>query len=230
MDVEIHSKQAELERAVEQHVGATTEAKQLRAAATEREQELRLESERRLGEIDDLRRGLDEAKQNHLGEIDDLRRGLDEASQIHRDEQGRLVDQLRVMREQLEAEQSKRAAKEARVAELQDSLEKLDVEHRHAIELERSKLTAELQSSFDLERARHNKEVEELKSGAQESAQLASRMKSEVLSLANRRSEPDVDLEAARQEIADLRKKLADTETSKRSLSSLLEGMGIRLH
>jgi hypothetical protein len=55
-------------------------------------------------------------------------------------------------------------------------------------------------------------------------------MKSEILSLANRRSEPDVDLEAARQEIEDLRKKLADTETSKRSLSSLLEGMGIRLH
>jgi chromosome segregation ATPase len=72
-------------------------------------------------------------------------------------------------------------------------------------------------------------EIGVLQARAETSAQLAARLKAEILTIAQTRSTADADLEAAREEIADLRAKLADTENSKRSMSSLLEGMGILL-
>ena len=89
---------------------------------------------------------------------------------------------------------------------------------------------AELQSALEAERSRHEGQLRAAEDRFQENAQLVERLKAEILAIAQSRSTPDTDLEAARLEIADLRRKLAATENSKRSISSLLEGMGIRLH
>jgi hypothetical protein len=83
---------------------------------------------------------------------------------------------------------------------------------------------------LESERSRNAEQLAELQSRSEENSQLSERLKAEILTLAQSRSTPESDLEAARSEIKDLRTKLAETETTKRSMSSLLEGMGIRLH
>ena len=62
-----------------------------------------------------------------------------------------------------------------------------------------------------------------------ENQKLIERLKGEVVTFAASQLSPDKDLEAAREEIALLREKLTDCEIMKRSMSSLLEGMGVHL-
>jgi chromosome segregation ATPase len=103
-------------------------------------------------------------------------------------------------------------------------------DHADALEAERTRVMADLQSALEAERSRHEEQLRAAEDRSHQKDQLVERLKAEILAIAQSRSSPDADLEAAQLEIADLRRKLADTETSKRSMSSLLEGMGIRLH
>ena len=123
-----------------------------------------------------------------------------------------------------------RATLKGQVIELIGVQEKRQREHAEALEAQRARIAAELQSALESERSRHEEELRAAEERCQENAQLVERLKGEILAIAQSRSVPDADLEAVRQEIAELRRKLFETENSKRSMSSLLEGMGIRLH
>ena len=108
--------------------------------------------------------------------------------------------------------------------------EALEAAHHESLASERSRLEAEFQSALEAERAESTRQLAEARALAEENGHLVERLKAEILTLAQARAAPENDLEAARSEIENLRKRLADTETTKRSMSSLLEGMGIRLH
>ena len=177
-----------------------------------REQELRLECDRQRDEAESLRREMSENRQKHD------------------DEQATLAGQLRLTQEQAEAAESQRAEHQVRIDELQRTHEAHEAAHQESLASERSRLEAEFQSALEAERAEHARQLAEARALAEENGHLVERLKAEILTLAQARAAPENDLEAARSEIENLRKRLADTETTKRSMSSLLEGMGIRLH
>jgi len=138
-------------------------------------------------------------------------RTLASAEQAHGDERSRLDEQHHQAREELESARSEIRVLQARLSELLD-------------------LRDQLKAELEAQRSRHAEQIAEHHARAEANAHLVERLKAEILTIAQSRSAPDADLEAAREEIADLRAKLADTESTKRSMSSLLEGMGIRLH
>ena len=109
-------------------------------------------------------------------------------------------------------------------------MEQEDAASRDALEAQRAQLAAEFESLAQQERDRQNGQVAESETRATESAQLIDRLRAETISLANSRSALEAEFETAREEIAELRRRLNEKETSQRSMSSLLEGMGIRLH
>ncbi len=116
--------------------------------------------------------------------------------------------------------------------ELKQRIEHLD-EVLNGVHGERDQLgeqLRDLQAELEAERSRHAEQIAELHARAEANAQLAERLKAEILTIAQLRFALDADLEAAREEIADLRAELAATQTKKPSMSSLMEGMGIRLH
>jgi chromosome segregation ATPase len=185
---------------------------QLRADFAHREQELVLELD------------------NQRSLVEDLRQKIDEAGQKHGDERTQLAEQHHLAQERLASAEVERAELQARIGELQSAHETLKTEHLDALASERARMEADFQSALEAERAQHARQLAEVQALAEENAGLADRLKAEILTLAQSRSAPDNDLQAARAEIEDLRKKLSDIETTKRSMSSLLEGMGIRLH
>ena len=220
---ELGGKQAEIERLAEQLAQREDElggkqaeierlAEQLQTDFAQREQELRLECDRQRDEAESLRREMSENRQKHD------------------DEQATLAGQLRLTQEQAEAAESQRAEHQARIDELQRTHEANEAAHQESLASERSRLEAEFQSALEAERAEHARQLAEARALAEENGHLVERLKAEILTLAQARAAPENDLEAARSEIENLRKRLADTETTKRSMSSLLEGMGIRLH
>ena len=210
-DDELSGKQAELERLAEQLQAALNDAKLLHTTLAQREQEVRLESHQRHAQVDDLHRTLDEAVKNHLRERD------------------RLTEQLRLTREQLESEVSQRTALQARIGELQDALQKLEIDRSTVLESERPRLTAEFHSTTGAKRPVHREALAEIQVSAQENARPADRLNANIVALAQSQSAPDADLKVARQEIEVLRKKIAELEKSKQSLSSMLGNMGIRM-
>ncbi len=129
---------------------------------------------------------------------------------------------------ELETQQAKLAAEFQ--AEVVTQQAKLAAEFQAELETQRAKLAAEFQAELETQRGRHAEQIAVLQAQAEANVRLIERLKAEVVTIAQSRSAPDADLAAAREEIADLRAKLADTEITKRSMSSLLEGMGIRLH
>jgi chromosome segregation protein len=139
-------------------------------------------------------------------------------------------EELRRAEDRLEAATSARTDLETRAKELTDTVEKLRADHHEAVERERSRITAGFESKLEAERRQHAAQLAEVEARAAENVQLVSRLKAEILALSQSKPAPDADLEAARMEIADLQRKLDETEISKRSMSSLLEGMGIRIH
>ncbi|MGA7497359.1 MAG: hypothetical protein WBX00_11580 [Isosphaeraceae bacterium] len=223
-DDELSGKLAELERLTEQLQAALNDAKQLRTTLAQREQEVRLESHQRHAQVDDLHRTLDEAVKNHLHERDQL------------------AEQVRLTREQLESEVSQRAALQARIGELQDALQKLEIDRSTALGSERPRPTAEFHSTTGARRSVHTEALAEIQVSAQENARPADRLNASIValaqslitpdaddSLAQSQTAPDAGLEAARQENEVLRKKIAELEKSKQSLSSMLGNMGIRV-
>jgi chromosome segregation ATPase len=139
-------------------------------------------------------------------------------------------EELKSTQDRLEAAASERTRLEARLSELSETMEMLEAGHREAVESERSRLTAGFESTLEAEKRGHAAKLAELEARSSENAQLVSRLKAEIGAIAQSRPAPDAELEAARLEIAELRRRLDETEISKRSMSSLLEGMGIRLH
>ena len=223
-DDELSGKQAELERLAEQLQAALNDAKQLCTTLAQREQEVRLESHQRHAQVDDLHRTLDEAVKNHLHERD------------------RLAEQLRLTREQLESEVSQRTALQARIGELQDALQKLKIDRSTVLGSERPRLTAEFHSTTGAERSVHTEALAEIQVSPQENARPADRLNASIVALAQSLITPDADdslaqsqiapdagLKVARQENEVLRKKIAELEKSKQSLSSMLGNMGIRV-
>ncbi len=223
-DDELSGKQAELERLAEQLQAALNDAKLLHTTLAQREQEVRLESHQRHAQVDDLHRTLDEAVKNHLHERDQL------------------AEQVRLTREQLESEVSQRAALQARIGELQDALQKLEIDRSTALGSERPRPTAEFHSTTGARRSVHTEALAEIQVSAQENARPADRLNASIValaqslitpdaddSLAQSQTAPDAGLEAARQENEVLRKKIAELEKSKQSLSSMLGNMGIRV-
>jgi predicted Zn finger-like uncharacterized protein len=118
-----------------------------------------------------------------------------------------LHDGLAAGEEELEQLREQFASASAQHAELQAHVAKLDSEGSRNLEL-----------------------LAAAEARAGEHALLVDRLRAEILALAESRSVPDAELEAAQREIADLRRRLNEKETSQQSMSSLLEGMGIRLH
>ena len=223
-DDELSGKQAELERLAEQLQAALNDAKLLHTTLAQREQEVRLESHQRHAQVDDLHRTLDEAVKNHLHERD------------------RLAEQLRLTREQLESEVSQRTALQARIGELQDALQKLKIDRSTVLGSERPRLTAEFHSTTGAKRSVHTEALAEIQVSAQENARPADRLNASIValaqslitpdaddSLAQSQIAPDADFKVARQENEVLRKKIAELEKSKQSLSSMLGNMGIRV-
>src|SRR5271166_2332076 len=223
-DDELSGKQAELERLAEQLQAALNDPKLLHTTLAQREQEVRLESHQRHAQVDDLHRTLDEAVKNHLHERD------------------RLTEQLRLTREQLESEVSQRTALQARIGELQDALQKLKIDRSTVLESERPRLTAEFHSTTGAKRSVHTEALEEIQVSAQYNARPADRLNANTVALAQSLVTPDADdslaqsqiapdagLNVARQENEVLRKKIAELEESKQSVSSMLENMGIHV-
>ena len=221
-DDELSGKQAELERLAEQLQAALNDAKQLCTTLAQREQEVRLESHQRHAQVDDLHRTLDEAVKTHLHERD------------------RLAEQLRHTREQLESEVSQRTALQARIGELQDALQKLKIDRGTVLGSERPRLTAEFHSTTGAGGSVHTEALAEVQVSAQENARPADRLNANIValaqslitpdaddSLAQSQIAPDADFKVARQENEVLRKKIAELEKSKQSLSSMLGNMGI---
>jgi len=171
-----------------------------------------------------------QASEGLRGQIDELQRTLASAEQTHGDEIGRLDEQRHLAREELDSTRSEMGALQSRLSELLDRHDQLKADHLEAIEAQRGELGAEFRAEIEAQESRHAEQLAELHARAEANDQLVERLKAEILMIAQSRSAPDADLAAAREEIADLRAKLADTEISKRSMSSLLEGMGIRLH
>jgi predicted Zn finger-like uncharacterized protein len=211
-DNELATKLDELERLAALRQADAAESEGLRGTLARREQELQQASE-------ELR-----------GQIEELHRSLASAERAHGDERGRLDEQLHLAREELDSARSETGVLQARLSELLDLHDQLKADHLEAIEAQRSGLGAELQVQLEAQRSRHAEQIVELHARTEADAQLVERLKAEILTIAQSRSAADADLRAAREEIADMRAKLADTETTKRSMSSLLEGMGIRLH
>jgi len=223
-DDELSGKQAEQERLAEQLQAALNDAKLLLTTLAQREQEVRLESHQRHAQVDDLHRTLDEAVKNHLHERD------------------RLAEQLRLTREQLESEVSQRTALQARIGELQDALQKLKIDRGTVLGSERPRLTAEFHSTTGAKRSVPTEALAEVQLSAQENARPVDRLNASIVALAQSLITPDADdspaqsrvapdagLEVARQEIEVLRKKIAELEKSKQSLSSMLDNMGIKV-
>src|SRR5271157_2488558 len=223
-DDELSGKQAELERLAEQLQAALNDSKLLLTTLAQREQEVRLESHQRHAQVDDLHRTLDEAVKNHLHERD------------------RLAEQLRLTREQLESEVSQRTALQARIGELQDALQKLKIDRSTVLGSERPRLTAEFHSTTGAKRSVHTEALAEIRVSPQGNAQPADRLNASIVALAQSLITPNADdslaqsqiapyasLEVARQENEVLRKKIAELEKSKQSLSSTLGNMGIRV-
>src|SRR5271166_1444111 len=223
-DDELSGKQAELERLAEQLQAASNDAKLLLTTLAQREQEVRLESHQRHAQVDDLHRTLDEAVKNHLHERD------------------RLTEQLRLTREQLESEVSQRTALQARIGELQDTLQKLKIDRSTVLGSERPRLTAGFLSTTGAKRSVHTEALAEIQVSAQENARPADRLNANIVALAQSLITPDADdslaqsqiapdagLKVARQEIEVLRKKIAELEESKQSVSSMLKNMGINV-
>ena len=220
----LSGKQAELERLAEQLQAALSDAKLLHTTLAQREQEVRLESHQRHAQVDDLHRTLDEAVKNHLHERD------------------RLAEQLRLTREQLESEVSQRTALQARIGELQDALQKLKLDRSTVLGSERPWLTAEFHSTTGASSSVHTEALAEIQVSAQANARPADRLNANIVALAQSLITPDADdslaqsqiapdagLKVARQEIEALRKKIAELEKSKQSLSSMLGNMGINV-
>src|SRR5271157_886211 len=223
-DDELSGKQAELERLAEQLQAASNDAKLLLTTLAQREQEVRLESHQRHAQVDDLHRTLDEAVKNHLHERD------------------RLAEQLRLTREQLESEVSQRAALQARIGELQDTLQKLKIDRSTVLGSERPRLTAGFLSTTGAKRSVHTEALAEIRVSPQGNARPADSLNASIVALAQSLITPNADdslaqsqiapyasLEVARQENEVLRKKIAELEKSKQSLSSTLGNMGIRV-
>ncbi len=211
-DHEPATKLDELERLTALRQADAAESAELRGTLARREQEFQQECE-------ELR-----------GQIDELHRTLVSAEQAHGEERSRLDEQHHQAREELESARSEIRMLHARLGELLDLHDQLKADHLEAIEAQRSGLGAEFQAELEAQRSRHAEQIAEHHARAEANAQLVERLKAEILTIAQSRSAADADLEAAREEIAELRAKLADTESTQRSMSSLLEGMGIRLH
>jgi chromosome segregation ATPase/ribosomal protein L37AE/L43A len=139
-------------------------------------------------------------------------------------------DVLDLMLEQLVSANSQDAALQVRVDELLEAQEKAKVEYHGALEAQQARLRAEFESLAEAESARQAEQLAAAQAQASENALLVEKLRAEILTLAGSHSAPDLDLEAARQEIADLRRRLYEKESSQQTMSSLLEGMGIRLH
>jgi chromosome segregation ATPase len=221
-DDELSGMRAEQERLAEQLQAALNDAKLLLTTLAQREQEVRLESHQRHAQVGDLHRTLDEAVKNHLHERD------------------RLAEQLRLTREQLESEVSQRTALQARIGELQDAQQKLKIDRGTVLGSERPRLTAEFHSTTGAKRSVHTEALAEVQVSAQENARPADRLNASIVALAQSlitpdaddspaqsRVAPDADFKAARQENEVLRKKIAELEKSKQSLSSMLDNIGI---
>ena len=223
-DDELSGKQAELKRLAEQLQAALNDAKRLLTTLAQREQEVRLESHQRDAQVDDLHRTLDETVKNHFHERD------------------RLAEQLRHTREQLESEVSQRTALQARIGELEDALQKLEIDRGTVLGSERPRLTADFHTTTGAKRSVHTEALAEIQVSPQESARPADRLNASIValaqslitpdadaSLAQSQIAPDADFKVARQENEVLRKKIAELERSKKSLSSMLGNMGIRV-
>ena len=229
-----------------ERLGARLETLQQDHAGIQSERDsLLVQLEQFRGDHDRLRSEHEQDRQEHqrlrdeLASIRDALGGLSpeeivvfraSAEQAHGDERSRLEEQLHLAREELDSARSEIGVLQARLSELLDLHDQLKADPLEAIEAQRSGLGAEFQAELESERSRHAEQLAELHARTEADAQLVARLKAEILTIAQSRSAPDADLEAAREEIAGLRAKLADTETTKRSMSSLLEGMGIRLH
>jgi chromosome segregation ATPase len=246
--------QADIERLASLHQAALDEAEQHRVALARRDEELACVNEERTAEIEGLKRRLSESENSRQAE----RNSLEEQLHLIRD-QAAAADSERTeleanVKQLLENEEALRADHEKSLeihqnrisAELQARHEQERSQHtqqiaeleqersRHAqqiaeLEQERSRHAQQI-AELEQERSRHAQQIAELHAQSAENVQLVERLKAEILTLAQTRATPEADLEAAQHEIADLRRQLYETESSKRSMSSLLEGMGIRLH
>jgi predicted Zn finger-like uncharacterized protein len=226
LQAEIERLEGERQRLEAERQGLDAERGRLEAdrqAATERADQLHAEFGHR-------ERGLGEEADRLRGELDDLRRRLADAEQARQDETNQRGEQLRQLDDRHQAALSENASLQATIQQHLESLERERAGHGQAMEARETELRAESHSALDAERARHAEELSRVEARLNEAAEQVERLKAEILTLAQTRPAHDADLEAARLEIQDLRSKLAETETTKRSMSSLLEGMGIRLH
>ena len=223
-DNELSGKQAELERLAGQLQPALNEANLLLTTLAQREQEVRLESHQRHAQVEDLRRSLDEALKIHLHERD------------------RLAEQLRLTREQVESEVSQRTALQARIGELQDTLQKLKIDRGTILGYERPRLTGEPPSATITSRSVPTESLAGIQVSVPENARPADRVNANIVALAQSLITPDAgdspgqsqiaseaELKLARQEIEVLRKKNAELERAKHKVSSMLGSMGIEV-
>src|SRR5208283_707654 len=228
-----------------ERLGARLETLQQDHAGIQSERDsLLVQLEQFRGDHDRLRSEHEQDRQEHqrlrdeLASIRDALGGLSpeeivvlraSAEQAHGDERSRLEEQLHLAREELDSAWSEIGVLQSRLSELLDRHDQFKADHLEAIEAQRSGLGAQFQAELEAERSRSVEQIAELHARTEADAQLVERLKAEILTIAQSRSAHDADLKAAREEIADLRAKLADTQTTKRSMSSLLEGMGIHL-
>ncbi|QEH32031.1 Chromosome partition protein Smc [Aquisphaera giovannonii] len=147
------------------------------------------------------------------------------AAREEREQLGGEVDRVRA---------SLAAIERAHESELTSALDEARSRHAHdlssAIAELRARFADELEGALNEARGRHGDDLARLQSRLDESAQAAARLEADLRDVARARSISEAELAAAREEIAALRKQLGDTQTATRTMSSMLEGMGIRLH
>ncbi|MGC8639123.1 MAG: hypothetical protein ACP5XB_04510, partial [Isosphaeraceae bacterium] len=148
----------------------------------------------------------------------------------HRSELVEHQEEINRLREQLASATAQRAEVQRRVEELLAAHEQEATEIDDALESERARLRDEFETLTQAERSRHAEELAEVQARAAQNAQLAEQLRAEILRLGASQPTREAELETARREIAELRRRLNERETNQQSMSSLLEGMGIRIH
>jgi len=172
----------------------------------------------------EVRRLLDQISTfDNLGaEVDRLRRALNVAERTHHDDRDKLTAELAAVTEQHRQLQDRHASIEESCKQYQDRNHELIEAH--------DRLSSDYQSLLDSGRLRQEQWAEQLRELHAQSDQAARRADlsaPENLTPSSAHQTAAIELEAARVEVEDLKRRLRDLESLNREISDVLSGVGI---
>jgi len=190
---------------------------------------LSIERKNVLKEVEQLRSALEgrdqamrSATESLIAEVEGLRQALGLAEQTHRDDRDQLSAELTALGARHRQLQDQHEAAEQSSREYQDRNQELMEAH--------ARLKSDYGSLLDsgrLQQERWTEQLRELRAHSDETARLAAPAPSEKLTPASSRPNADGELQAARDEVANLKRQLDESERFNRQISDVLGGIGI---